>query len=444
MSSICSSGLPQTPNLGKVGGRLCSILYFLLSLSPPLVSADEFFSDLQDKTTKGTASVRASVSETNQESLEKEVFEDWLRGSVHAARREQLSRLDRKIDRLDGALELPATLRNKYRAKQKHLIAYRRKVAAQFVDSQVKSPPPDLWRPSQNIENESENKLHHEARRMANSLPSSERKTFLLNWKASLVNSNARDLFATYIALAGLYGSKNSLVKRQNERMQGMREEFQKTETESQKIPKEEWSDWIYSVLNSHRNRFPTPLRARFKKISLLENQMILSDGKPTEVQLYQRKLAWEKELLVEILKHKGLDLDPEQPDPIEPEDKILEWFLINQNEIPFHWPLEEKGVLLEGFDQEQAPFVTLQSQKRHGLLAPHDGQVIQRDESGFSFQTAPYIFHFRGQFTLLIENKKPVKRGQKLAELLKEHSVEITLLDPNLGGEPLDLMTFF
>ncbi len=410
---------------------------FLICLSPSF--AEEFFEDLRDKTTKGAESARASVSESSQGSLEEQVFKDWLQGSIQAARREQLARLDKKIAWLDSAVDLPEALRKKHRQKQKHLIAYRQKIAMQFVDSQIKESQPKLWQPSHSIDRQGENKVHQEARKIAATLSEPQRKSFLLNWKASLVDSKARDHFATYLALAGLYGTQDPIVQRQNERMNAARPEFVPTESEFSTVPPEEWTDWVYTVLNSHRNRFSLPLRTRFEKVALLENQMILAEGKPKEIQLYQRKLAWEKEVLLEIVKQRGLVLDPEEMD--ENEDKILEWFVLNQNKLPFLWPLEEKGKLLDSFDKERGPFVILETLKQHGILAPREGQVQGKNDQGFTFYSPPYTFYFRGEIDLLIKGQKKVKRGDRIAELKGDHTVAITVLDVD---KPQDLMTFF
>ena len=118
------------------------------------------------------------------------------------------------------------------------------------------------------------------------------------------------------IAMANLYGYRHDLVKSSHASLRKYRESFETTHSEySGSIPKDERADMLYRVLKNSKMIFNKSLQTKLNRIDLMESRLLYSSLDIKSKKLAIRKIEFEKDTLLEVIRKNGLNIAKKDED---------------------------------------------------------------------------------------------------------------------------------
>ncbi len=142
------------------------------------------------------------------------------------------------------------------------------------------------------------------------------------------------------------------------------------------------------------------------------------------------RKLEFEKEAFVSLLRSDGLDLAGEESFSIEKvENSVEDWFEENAIEPEeLVWPFDEPGEVLSTFKLPESPYCAIRTMNHHVIRSPADGKVMQNNSGRLLVLSAQHWIVFEGNFTSSLEKSSKVSSSQIIAMNKSPYEVRISL----------------
>ena len=417
----------------------------LVLFSVRIFCADPFFTDI-DKGSK-VENVHRKLQRPSPEfkTVEEEVLFHKTMSSLIQVRRTKIQNLSQKIARLDRAVTLPQNLKTEYRKKQADLDQMRHHLASQHVELMVGSSHLEM---DEQDDLSSTHFFEREALEVLQILPPEQQQSFIDGWKVSMVDGGARQTFVTYVAFVKLYGVNHPLTRSKDDFLASYRENFKDKLKGDRFSPKEEGVDFIYDILKDHSGFLSAPIRDKLKSIKILEQNLNNSVGTNRETNLLQRRIDFEKEILLEFLRTEGLELKAEDATNPNFEQQLFEWLREKKiGSTKLGWPLGERGKILYPFNHQGDYSVGLKAQTTESLLASCDGQVSLGEGNNLGLvcaQGKAFEIFLSGFFLPIVKDGQKVKLGDPLATLSEDKSFSLILKDPDAGKTPVDFLLFF
>ncbi len=400
------------------------MLVFITSFS----FAEDLLSGIEQSSEMGTDRKLNDI--VLREDLKSEDFgQEDLQRALKDARILKLNQLQYKIQLLDKAHLLPKHRREKYANQQKELQGFRNELAHRMVESYTKQKSIKSQTIMGTVATEY---LHLSAAKVLNTLTDEKRRDqFKSSWKASIVDRGARTSFGSMLAMINLYGIDHKLVKSFNSSLDAYRDSFKQSHAYySNKIPKEERSDYVYKIFKNSNLILDKPLQSKLDKITLMENRLNQKKYSLKAKKLTLRKLQFEKETFLNLLKSNGLELSGKESFSIEKIEEIIEeWF--EQNAIQpeeLVWPFDEPGELLAPMNLPEKSHCSIRTVNRHLIKAPVDGKLIQNNSKRLLILSAQHWIMFEGSFKSSLAKTSKVTASELIAKNEPPYEVRISL----------------
>ena len=421
------------------------LLLIPVLLATPLFCAEPFFRDI-DKESKIDSTARQLRQPSIEfETIEEEVLFNKTMSSLIEVRRQKIQNLSQKIATLDRAVLLSGDLKEEYRKKQVDLDQMRHQLAGRHIELLINSS-------YQHMAHQDYFSTGHifeqEALEVLKNLPPARQEVFIDGWKASMVDGGAKQDFMTYVAFLKLYGAEHALTKTKQSSLESYRDEFKSKLKRDALNPKGEGADFIYDILKDHSGFLSAPIRAKLKSIKIMEDNLNGSIEKTRELNLLQRRIIFEKEILLEFLRREGLPIKVDNVADPAFEKQLFEWLKRNkENGIQLGWPLAERGEINYPFNHQGDFSVGLKAHKTEALLASCDGSVVINEGNNIKLtceQGKAFEIFFSGSFHPVVKDGQKVKSGEPLATLNEKKHFSLILKDPEDGMGPVDFLLFF